>query len=102
MARSSTEVGCAWCLAAEYSKRSIQEHLLSYGWSDHTGTLQTTASVTCCWCVAAAVAAAAVSRYICRSELYEFDLAIDINIDIYPLKVGRALAALQLQPHLAA
>uniref|UniRef100_A0A383VV07 DNA-directed RNA polymerases I, II, and III subunit RPABC3 n=1 Tax=Tetradesmus obliquus TaxID=3088 RepID=A0A383VV07_TETOB len=29
-----------------------------------------------------------VSRYICRSELYEFDLAIDINIDIYPLKVG--------------
>eukprot|EP00878_Enallax_costatus_P002596 GHUV01002778.1.p1 GENE.GHUV01002778.1~~GHUV01002778.1.p1 ORF type:complete len:155 (+),score=20.83 GHUV01002778.1:148-612(+) len=29
-----------------------------------------------------------VSRFICRSELYEFDLAIDINIDIYPLRVG--------------
>ncbi|KAF8069707.1 NCL2 [Scenedesmus sp. PABB004] len=29
-----------------------------------------------------------VSRFVCRSELYEFDLALDINIDIYPLKVG--------------
>lgn len=70
--------------------------------SDLRSTQRITLSVTCCCCVAAAVAAAAVSRYICRSELYEFDLAIDINIDIYPLKVGRALAAQQLQPHLAA
>lgn len=29
-----------------------------------------------------------VSRFVCRSELYEFDLTIDININIYPLKVG--------------
>lgn len=29
----------------------------------------------------------AVSRFVCRSELYEFDLTLDINIDIYPLKV---------------
>lgn len=34
----------------------------------------------------------AVSRFVCRSELYEFDLTIDINIDIYPLKVGDWLA----------
>lgn len=29
-----------------------------------------------------------VSRFVCRSELYEFDLTLDVNIDIYPLKVG--------------
>jgi hypothetical protein len=52
---------------------------------------------TCYCCISAVAAAAAVSRYICRSELYEFDLAIDINIDIYPLKVGRVLAAQQQQ-----
>jgi hypothetical protein len=32
-----------------------------------------------------------VSRFVCRSELFEFDLTVDINIDVYPLKV-RALA----------
>lgn len=37
-----------------------------------------------CWC---AVLCYPVSRFVCRSELYEFDLTIDINIDIYPLKV---------------
>jgi hypothetical protein len=35
-----------------------------------------------------AVLCCAVSRFVCRSELYEFDLTIDINIDIYPLKVS--------------
>ena len=31
-----------------------------------------------------------VSRFVCRSELFEFDLSVDINIDVYPLKVRRA------------
>jgi hypothetical protein len=30
----------------------------------------------------------AVSRFICKSELFEFELTMDINIDLYPLKVG--------------
>jgi hypothetical protein len=47
-----------------------------------TNTLHCTAGVLCC-----AVLCCAVSRFVCRSELYEFDLTIDINIDIYPLKV---------------
>jgi hypothetical protein len=37
---------------------------------------------------AAAVAASApVSRFVCRSELYEFDLTLDVNVDVYPLQV---------------
>lgn len=31
-----------------------------------------------------------MSRFICKSELFEFELTIDINIDLYPLKVGAA------------
>lgn len=49
------------------------------------GQLTITTTPACCCC------SAAVSRFICRSELYEFDLALDINIDIYPLRVSAQL-----------
>lgn len=29
-----------------------------------------------------------VSRVVCRSDLYEMDLKLDVNVDIYPLEVG--------------
>jgi len=29
-----------------------------------------------------------VSRFRCRSDLYEMDLLIDINVDVYPMEVG--------------
>ncbi len=29
----------------------------------------------------------AVSRFKCRSDLYEMDLLIDINVDVYPVEV---------------
>ncbi|KAK9833300.1 hypothetical protein WJX81_004500 [Elliptochloris bilobata] len=29
-----------------------------------------------------------VSRFKCRSDLYEMDLLIDINVDVYPMEVG--------------
>lgn len=29
-----------------------------------------------------------VSRYVLKSDLYEFEVTVDINIDIYPLQVG--------------
>ena len=35
-----------------------------------------------------------VSRFVCRSELFEFDLTVDINIDVYPLKVRARAAAI--------
>ena len=35
----------------------------------------------------------AVSRFRCRSDLYEMDLLIDINVDIYPMEVSICLAA---------
>ena len=35
----------------------------------------------------------AVSRFRCRSDLYEMDLLIDINVDIYPMEVSGWLAA---------
>ena len=28
-----------------------------------------------------------VSRFKCRSDLYEMDLLIDINVDVYPVEV---------------
>jgi hypothetical protein len=33
-------------------------------------------------------APAAVSRYVLKSDLYEFEATVDINIDIFPLQVG--------------
>ena len=30
----------------------------------------------------------AVSRFICHSDLYEMDLHVDINTDLFPLEVG--------------
>eukprot|EP00983_Pelagomonas_calceolata_P012790 409026-Pelagomonas_calceolata.AAC.5 len=30
----------------------------------------------------------AVSRYQCRSDLYECDLTLDVNVDVYPLEVN--------------
>lgn len=30
-----------------------------------------------------------VSRYVCKSELYECDLTLDVNIEVYPLEVGQ-------------
>ncbi|KAK9863380.1 hypothetical protein WJX84_008004 [Apatococcus fuscideae] len=33
-----------------------------------------------------------VSRIICHSDLYEFVMTLDINIDIYPVEVGDKLA----------
>lgn len=36
---------------------------------------------------APAPAALAVSRFQCRSDLYEMDLLLDVNIDVYPLHV---------------
>eukprot|EP00244_Chara_vulgaris_P005759 TRINITY_DN22271_c0_g1_i1.p1 TRINITY_DN22271_c0_g1~~TRINITY_DN22271_c0_g1_i1.p1 ORF type:complete len:148 (-),score=46.68 TRINITY_DN22271_c0_g1_i1:275-718(-) len=33
-----------------------------------------------------------VSRYVCRSEQFEMDLILDINVDIYPLKEGEKFA----------
>ena len=35
----------------------------------------------------------AVSRFRCRSDLYEMDLLIDINVDIYPMEASTWLAA---------
>lgn len=35
----------------------------------------------------------AVSRYQCRSDLYEMDLMLDVNIEVYPLKVRRSVSA---------
>ena len=32
-----------------------------------------------------------VSRFRCRSDLYEMDLLIDINVDVYPMEVGLQL-----------
>mmetsp|Transcript_8004 Transcript_8004/g.13769 ORF Transcript_8004/g.13769 Transcript_8004/m.13769 type:complete len:153 (-) Transcript_8004:122-580(-) len=29
-----------------------------------------------------------VSRYVCRSDVYECDLTLDVNTDVYPLEVG--------------
>lgn len=29
-----------------------------------------------------------VSRMVCKSDLYEFDMKLDVNVDIYPLEVG--------------
>merc|ERR1712046_259226 len=29
-----------------------------------------------------------VSRYICHSELYDMDLTLDVNVEIYPLEVS--------------
>ncbi|GBG75384.1 hypothetical protein CBR_g20014 [Chara braunii] len=40
-----------------------------------------------------------VSRYVCRSEQFEMDLILDINVDIYPLKEGEKFA-LALAPTL--
>ena len=40
----------------------------------------------------------AVSRFRCRSDLYEMDLLIDINVDIYPMEAWTWLpAAVNLQ-----
>jgi hypothetical protein len=33
----------------------------------------------------------AVSRYVARSDLYECDLTLDVNTDVYPLEVGQVL-----------
>lgn len=33
----------------------------------------------------------AVSRFMAKSDLYEFDLVLDVNTDLYPLKVSRSL-----------
>jgi hypothetical protein len=30
----------------------------------------------------------AVSRYVCKSDLFECDMVLDVNIDVYPLEVG--------------
>lgn len=34
-----------------------------------------------------------VSRFKCRSDLYEMDLLIDINVDVYPVEVRADLLA---------
>jgi len=31
----------------------------------------------------------AVSRYVCKSDLFECDMTLDVNIDVYPLEVIR-------------
>ena len=35
--------------------------------------------------------AAAVSRIKARSDLYEMDLVLDVNVDVYPIEVGDKL-----------
>lgn len=35
-----------------------------------------------------------VSRYVLKSDLYEFEATVDINIDIFPLKVRKRRAAM--------
>eukprot|EP00798_Chlamydomonas_sp_ICE-L_P025939 gene25939-11615_t len=30
-----------------------------------------------------------VSRYVCKSDLYECDMQLDINVDVYPLETGK-------------
>ncbi len=42
-------------------------------------------------CVSVCVCVFAVSRYVCRSELYECDLILDVNIDVYPMEVSHAM-----------
>ena len=32
--------------------------------------------------------AGAVSRFDCKSEFFEFEMTLDVNVDIYPLKVS--------------
>ena len=41
-------------------------------------------------CIQAALAPppAAVSRIKCRSDLYEMDMILDVNVDVYPVEVG--------------
>ena len=29
-----------------------------------------------------------VSRYVCKSDLFECDMTLDVNIDVYPLEVN--------------
>ncbi|GBF88412.1 DNA-directed RNA polymerase IV and V subunit 8B-like [Raphidocelis subcapitata] len=33
-----------------------------------------------------------VSRYVLKSDLYEFEVTVDINIDIFPLQVGEKVS----------
>ena len=37
----------------------------------------------------------AVSRFLAKSDLYEFDLVLDINTDLYPLKVSPFMTSLR-------
>lgn len=30
----------------------------------------------------------AVSRFECKSEFFEFEMTLDVNVDIYPLKAS--------------
>jgi hypothetical protein len=55
------------------------------------------APASACTCACCCCCQPAVSRFVCWSDLYEFDLVIDINIDLYPLKVWAACRALQQQ-----
>lgn len=41
-----------------------------------------------------------VSRIVCRSDLYEMDLTLDVNVDVYPLAKGDRFS-LALSPTLA-
>lgn len=34
----------------------------------------------------------AVSRIKCRSDLYEMDMILDVNVDVYPVDVGQKLS----------
>ena len=40
----------------------------------------------------------AVSRFACHSDLYEMDLLLDVNVEIYPLKVNTLIAHWGLGP----
>ncbi|KAG1675645.1 hypothetical protein FOA52_002354 [Chlamydomonas sp. UWO 241] len=30
-----------------------------------------------------------VSRYVCKSDLFECDMTLDVNVDVYPMEVGK-------------
>lgn len=34
-----------------------------------------------------------VSRFVCRSTMFDFELTFDVNIDVYPLAVRLSLSA---------
>jgi hypothetical protein len=85
----------ATAAVAAHRLAAVAGHMLAHvGITWHCGPV-TQAAVDLPFC--RAFLCCAVSRFVCRSELYEFDLTVDINIDIYPLKVGDVLTQVLTQ-----